>query len=61
MGLLAMELLTMGACILLWLVVLVLLMFTAATLQLEALGFLALACTWLAFFLLVTLGAHAVC
>jgi hypothetical protein len=51
MGLLAMELLAVGAHIFLWLVVLVLLLFSAATLQLGALGFLALACMWLAFFL----------
>ena len=37
MGLLAMELLAVGARTLLWLVVLVLLLFTAATLQLGAL------------------------
>ena len=43
MGLLAMELLAVGARILLWLIVIVLLLFSAATLQLGALGFLALA------------------
>jgi hypothetical protein len=51
MGLLAMELLAVGARILLWLVVLLLLLFSVATLQLGALGFLALTCAWLAFFL----------
>ena len=51
MGLLAMELLAVGARILLALLVLVLLLFSTAALQLGALGFLALACAWLAFFL----------
>ncbi len=61
MGLLAMELFTVGACILLWLVIFVLLLFSAATVQLGALGFLALAYAWLAFFLRqVTVGANAV-
>ncbi len=50
MGLLVMELLAVGAHILLWLVVLVLLLFSVSALQLETLGFLALACSWLAFF-----------
>ncbi len=50
MGLLAMKLLAVGACILLWLVVLALLLFSTAALQLEMLGFLALACVWLVFF-----------
>jgi hypothetical protein len=40
MGLLTMELLAVGACILLWLVVFVLLLFSAAALQLGTLGFL---------------------
>jgi hypothetical protein len=44
MGLLGMELLAVGARILLWLVILVLLLFFMATLQLGALRFLALAC-----------------
>jgi hypothetical protein len=62
MGLLAMELLAVGASILLWLVILVLLLFTAATLQLGALGFLAPTCALLAFFLgQVAVGAYAVC
>ncbi len=62
MGHLAMELLAVGARILFWLIVPVLLLFPAATLQLGALGFLALACTWLAFVLgQVTVGAYAVC
>ncbi len=62
MGLPAMELLAVGAPILLWLVILVLLLFTAATLQLGALGFLVLACARLAFFLgQVTVGAYAIC
>ncbi len=50
MGLLVMELLAVGARILLWLIVLVLLLFSAATLQLGKLGYLVLACTWLVFF-----------
>jgi hypothetical protein len=50
MELLAMKLLAVGARILLWLVVLALLLFSAATLKLGALGFLALACALLAFF-----------
>jgi hypothetical protein len=62
MGLLAMELLAVGARIFLLLVILVLLLFTAATLRLGALGFLALACTWLLFFLgRVAVGAYPVC
>jgi hypothetical protein len=62
MGLLATELLAVGARIFLWLVVLVFLLFTAATLGLGALGFLALACVWLAIFLVqVAVGAYAVC
>jgi hypothetical protein len=61
MGLLAMELLAVGARILLWLVILVLHLFSAATLQLGALRFLALACAWLAFFLgQVAVGGYAV-
>jgi hypothetical protein len=51
MGLLAMELLAVGARIFLWLVIIVRLLFTAATSRLGALGFLALMCAWLAFFL----------
>jgi hypothetical protein len=51
MGLITNELLAVGARILLWLIILVLLLFSAATLQLGELGFLALACAWLAFFL----------
>ncbi len=46
-----MELLAVGAHILLWLIVLVLRLFATATLQLGALGFLALVCALLAFFL----------
>ena len=62
MGLLVMELLAVGACILLWLVILVLLLFTAATSQLGALGFLALVCAWLVFFLgRVTVGVYTIC
>jgi hypothetical protein len=61
MGLLAMELLAVGARVLLWLVVLVHLLFLAATTRLGALGFLALACAWLAFFVRqVAVGADAV-
>ncbi len=51
MNLLAMELLAVGSRIPLWLVFLVLLLFSMATTQLGALGFLALTCAWLAFFL----------
>jgi hypothetical protein len=51
MGLLAMELLAVGAHILLWLVFLVFLLFTMATSRRGALGFLALVCTWLEFVL----------
>jgi hypothetical protein len=62
MGLLAIEILAVGARILLWLVVLVLLLFSAATLQLGALGFLAFTCAWLVVFLgQVTVGAYALC
>ncbi len=62
MGFLAMEFLAVGARILLRFVVLVLLLFTVATSRLGALGFLALACTWLAFFFRpVAVGAYAVC
>ncbi len=61
MGLHAMKFLAVGARILLWLIVLVLLLFFAATLQLGALVFLALGCVWLAFFLgQVAVGAYAV-
>ncbi len=51
MGLFAMELFAVGAGILLWLVIFFLLLFPVATLQLGALGFLVLACAWLAFVL----------
>jgi hypothetical protein len=51
MGLLAMELFAVGAHILLWLIIFFFLLFPSATLQLGALGFLALACTCLAFVL----------
>jgi hypothetical protein len=62
MGLLAMELLAVGAHIVLWLIVLVLLLFSTATLRLGALGFLALVWVWLAFFLgQVAVGAYVVC
>jgi hypothetical protein len=47
MGLLAMEILAVGARILLWLVVLVLLQCSVATLQFGALGFLVLPWAWL--------------
>ncbi len=61
MGLLAMELLAVGARILLWLIVFVLLLFSMATAQLGALGFLALTCVWLVFFLRqVAVRAYAV-
>jgi hypothetical protein len=61
MGLLVMELLAVGARILLWVVLLVLLLFSVAILRLGALGFLVLACAWLAFFLRqVAVGAYAV-
>jgi hypothetical protein len=59
MGLLAMELLAVGARILLWLVILVLLLFSAAALRLGTLEFLALACMLLAFFFgRVVVGTH---
>jgi hypothetical protein len=51
MGLLAMELFAVRARIVLWLIIFFLLLFPAATSQLGALGFLALACAWLAFVL----------
>jgi hypothetical protein len=58
---LAMELIAVGARILLWLVVLVLVLFSLATSGLGALGFLEFACTWLAFFLRqVVVKAYAV-
>jgi hypothetical protein len=50
MGLLAMELLAVGARILLLLFVLVLLLFSASAVRLGTLGFLAIASQWLAFF-----------
>jgi hypothetical protein len=57
-----MELLAVEARILFWLVVLVLLLFTAATSRLGALGLFALVCTWLAFFLRrVVARAYAMC
>jgi hypothetical protein len=62
MGLLAMELFAVGAHILLWLVIFFLLLFPAAASRLGALGFLALACMWLAFVLgQVAVGAYPVC
>jgi hypothetical protein len=62
MWLLGMELFAVGAHILLWLIIFFLLLFPAATLQLGALGFLALACAWLAFVLgRVAVKAYAVC
>ncbi len=51
MGLLAMELLAVGARILFWFITLSCpILFSAAALQLGALGFLAFMCTLLAFF-----------
>ncbi len=50
MRLLTMELLAVGAPILLCLIVLVRLLFFASAVQLGMLGFLAIACTWLEFF-----------
>ncbi len=50
MGLLAMEILAVGARILLCLVILVLLLFSGSASQLGTLGFLAIECTWLVFF-----------
>ncbi len=50
MRLLAMELLAVGAHILLWLMVLVLLLFYASATCLGTLGFLAIMSMWLAFF-----------
>jgi hypothetical protein len=62
MGLLAMELLAVGARILFWFIALVLLLFSVSALWLGTLGFLALLCTWLAFFFgQVAVGTHAVC
>ncbi len=61
MGLLAMELLTVGTCVLLWLVALVLLLFSVSAVQLGTLGFLATASLWLEFFFgRVAVGIHAV-
>ncbi len=61
MGLLAMELLAVGALILFWFIVLVLLLLSPAALQLGTLGFLALACAWLVFFFgQVAVGTHAI-
>jgi hypothetical protein len=61
MGLIAMELLAVGARILLWLVVLVILLFSASAAQLGMMGFLAIASPWLAFFLgQVAVRIHAV-
>jgi hypothetical protein len=61
MRLLAIELLVVGAHILCWLVVLVLLLFTASAAQLGTLEFLAITSTWLVFFFgQVTVGIHAV-
>ena len=61
MGLLAMELLAVEARICLWLIVPVLLLFSAATSRLGALGFLALVCAWLRFFLVqVAVGAYTI-
>jgi hypothetical protein len=45
MRLLAMELLAVGACILLWLVILILRLFSASAAQLKTLGFLAFVST----------------
>ncbi len=50
MRLLAMELLAVGAGILLWLIILVFLLFAASATRLRTLGFLAIVSTWLAFF-----------
>jgi hypothetical protein len=57
-----MELFAVGARILLWLVIFFLFLFPAATSQLGVLGFLALACAWLAFALgRVAVGGYAIC
>ncbi len=56
-----MELLALGACILLWLVVLILLLFSASAAWLGTLEFLAITSTWLAFFFgQVAVGIHAI-
>ena len=61
MGLLAMELLTVGTCVLLWLVALVLLLFSVSAVQLGTLGFLGIPSTWLVFFLgQVAVEIHAI-
>ncbi len=61
MRLLVMELLVVGARILLWLVIIVLLLFSASAAQLGMLGVLAVTSTWLAFFFgRVAVGIHAV-
>ncbi len=61
MRFLAMELFAVGARILLWLAIFFHLLFPTATLRLGALGFLALACAWLAIVLgRVAVGAYAI-
>jgi hypothetical protein len=61
MRLLSMEFLAVGAGIFLWLVILVLLLFSASAAQTGLLGFLVIACTWLAFFFgQVAVGTHAI-
>jgi hypothetical protein len=62
MRLLAMELLAVGARILLWLVILVLLLFSASAVCHGMLGFFSIGCTWLAFFFgQVAVKIHTVC
>jgi hypothetical protein len=61
MRLLVMELLAVGARVLHWLVVLVLLLLSAPAARLGTLGFLAIASLWLAFFFRrFAVGIHAV-
>ncbi len=61
MRLLAMELLAVGAFDLFWLIILVLLLFSANAVGLGKLGFLVLACTLLVFFFgRVPVRTHAV-
>jgi hypothetical protein len=62
MKLLVMELLAVGACILFWLVVLILLLFSVSAARLGTLGFLAITSTWLVFFFgQVPVRIHAAC
>ncbi len=61
MGLLAMEFLAVGARILLWLIVLVILLSSVSAAQLVMMGFLATPSPWLAFYFgQVAVGIHTV-